>query len=75
MTGYFEQFAASVGSIVVSEIGDKVAKKNLLFSEFMLYFKTFFIAAIMAMRYDRTYSFIGAISALIIMTILSCAFG
>ena len=25
MPGYFEQFAASVGSIVVSEIGDKAS--------------------------------------------------
>ena len=32
MTGYFEQFAASVGSIVVSEIGDKVTlPKKMLF--------------------------------------------
>lgn len=57
--GYLEQFAASVGSIVVSELGDK----------------TFFIAAIMAMRYDRMFTFIGAIGALVLMTILSCGFG
>ena len=37
MTGYFEQFAASVGSIVVSEIGDKVitSTKKCFFQFFL----------------------------------------
>lgn len=45
--------------IIVTELGDK----------------TFFIAAIMAMRYARSTVFAGAISALAVMTILSAALG
>lgn len=48
-------FAAAISVILVSEIGDK----------------TFFIAAIMAMRHARLTVFAGAITALILMTILS----
>jgi putative Ca2+/H+ antiporter (TMEM165/GDT1 family) len=52
-------FMASFLMIVVSEIGDK----------------TFFIAAVMAMKNARLTVFIGAISALGLMTILSTALG
>ncbi len=45
--------------IIVTELGDK----------------TFFIAAIMAMRYARSTVFLGAISALAVMTVLSAALG
>lgn len=50
---------ASYSSIFVSEIGDK----------------TFFLAAIMSMRYNKTYVFFGAGGALVLMTFISCAFG
>ena len=52
-------FIASISVIIVSEIGDK----------------TFFIAAIMAMKYSRLVVFIGAISALGFMTFLSVCLG
>ena len=45
--------------IIVSELGDK----------------TFFIAAIMAMRHPRTTVFIGAIGALALMTVLAAFLG
>lgn len=57
--GFIHAFAAAISVIIVSEIGDK----------------TFFIAAIMAMRHPRLTVFTGAISALILMTILSALFG
>ncbi|EEB09978.1 transmembrane protein TPARL, putative [Pediculus humanus corporis] len=57
--GFFPAFVASFSVIIVSELGDK----------------TFFIAAIMAMRYPRLTVFGGAITALILMTILSVGFG
>jgi len=50
---------ASFSTIVVSELGDK----------------TFFIAAIMAMRYSRLAVLIGALTALFVMTGISTAFG
>lgn len=53
--GFLHGFVASLSVILVSEIGDK----------------TFFIAAIMAMRHPRITVFGGAISALALMTILS----
>lgn len=53
--GFVHAFIASISVIVVSELGDK----------------TFFIAAIMAMRHSRLVVFSGAILALIVMTILS----
>ena len=37
--------------------------------------KTFFIACIMAMRYNRLIVFAGAWGALVLMTLLSCVFG
>lgn len=45
--------------VIVSELGDK----------------TFFIAAIMAMKHSRLVVFSGAISALVFMTIIAAAFG
>lgn len=53
--GFLHAFIASLSVIVVSELGDK----------------TFFIAAIMAMKHPRLTVFIGAITALTLMTILS----
>lgn len=55
----FSAFVRSLSSIVVSELGDK----------------TFFIAAIMAMRYNRMAVLSGALLALFLMTALSTAFG
>jgi len=57
--GFTHAFVASLAMIVVSELGDK----------------TFFIAAIMAMRHARLTVFLGAMSALGFMTILSALFG
>ncbi|KAK4886446.1 hypothetical protein RN001_002717 [Aquatica leii] len=57
--GFIHAFAAAISVIIVSEIGDK----------------TFFIAAIMAMRHPRLTVFTGAMSALTLMTILSALFG
>ncbi|XP_018579597.1 transmembrane protein 165 [Anoplophora glabripennis] len=57
--GFLHAFVASISVILVSEIGDK----------------TFFIAAIMAMRHPRLTVFLGAISALVLMTVLSALFG
>lgn len=52
-------FIASFSTIIVSELGDK----------------TFFIAAIMAMRYNRMAVLAGALLALFLMTGISTAFG
>lgn len=57
--GFFHAFLASFSVIIVSELGDK----------------TFFIAAIMAMRHPRLTVFAGAIAALAAMTVLSVGFG
>jgi len=57
--GFNHGFIASLSVIVVSELGDK----------------TFFIAAIMAMRHARLVVFSGAITALIVQTIISAIFG
>jgi len=57
--GFLHAFVASLSVIVVSELGDK----------------TFFIAAIMAMRHPRFVVFTGAIGALAFMTVLSALFG
>eukprot|EP00126_Sphaerothecum_destruens_P006462 Sdes_comp19366_c0_seq1m10618 len=56
---FWQGFWASISIIIVSEIGDK----------------TFFIAAIMAMRHSRSIVLLGACSALILMTFLSSAMG
>ena len=52
-------FVATLSVIIVSELGDK----------------TFFIAAIMAMANSRVTVFLAAISALIVMTLLSVFLG
>lgn len=52
---FMEAFIKTFFLILVSEIGDK----------------TFFIAAIMAMKHPRMMVFIGAISALALMTVIS----
>ena len=52
-------FIATLSVIVVSELGDK----------------TFFIAAIMAMRHPRLIVFTGAMSALALMHVMSAFFG
>lgn len=57
--GFVHAFVASFSVIIVSELGDK----------------TFFIAAIMAMRHPRLTVFAGAIGALALMTVLSAVFG
>ncbi|XP_066998630.2 putative divalent cation/proton antiporter TMEM165 [Anabrus simplex] len=57
--GFIHAFVASISVIIVSELGDK----------------TFFIAAIMAMRHPRLTVFLGAIAALALMTVLSAVFG
>eukprot|EP00042_Codosiga_hollandica_P021052 m.71280 g.71280 ORF g.71280 m.71280 type:complete len:264 (+) comp50173_c0_seq1:199-990(+) len=58
-TSFTHAFIASFAVIIVSELGDK----------------TFFIAAIMAMKHPRSTVFLGAISALIMMTVLSTYVG
>uniref|UniRef100_A0A6M2E198 GDT1 family protein n=1 Tax=Xenopsylla cheopis TaxID=163159 RepID=A0A6M2E198_XENCH len=57
--GFIHAFVAALSVIVVSELGDK----------------TFFIAAIMAMRHPRITVFAGAIAALALMTAVSAVFG
>lgn len=52
-------FTAGLLLITISELGDK----------------TFFIAAILAMRHSRRLVFVGAVAALALMTILSVLFG
>jgi len=58
-SGPASAFVASFSTIVVSELGDK----------------TFFIAAIMAMRYNRIAVLAGALLALFLMTAISTGFG
>ena len=53
--GFVHAFVSSLSMIIVSELGDK----------------TFFIAAIMAMRHPRLTVFSGAMTALAFMTVLS----
>ena len=57
--GFIHAFIAAISVIIVSELGDK----------------TFFIAAIMAMRHSRLVIYAGAMSALGAMTILSSLLG
>jgi putative Ca2+/H+ antiporter (TMEM165/GDT1 family) len=57
--GFYHAFFASLSVIIVSELGDK----------------TWFIAAIMAMRHSRLTVFLGAMSALALMTVLSACLG
>ncbi|UJR36868.1 hypothetical protein I4U23_029581 [Adineta vaga] len=57
--GFIQGFIASLFIILITELGDK----------------TFFIAAIMAMRHARLTIYVGAMGALGTMTILSALFG
>ncbi len=57
--GFYHSFIATFSVIIVSELGDK----------------TFFIAAIMAMRHSRTTVFAGAMAALALMHVMSAFFG
>ncbi|GAA0165638.1 hypothetical protein LIER_20985 [Lithospermum erythrorhizon] len=57
--GIFDAFFASFSIILVSEIGDE----------------TFIIAALMAMRHPKSIVLSGALSALVVMTILSTGLG
>ncbi len=56
---FWGAFWNSVGMILATEIGDK----------------TFFLAALMAMQYPRIIVFLGAITSLALMTVLSAAMG
>ncbi len=56
---FFSGFGTSFAMILATEIGDR----------------TFFIAAIMAMKHDRLVVWSGALAALAIMTVLSAIFG
>mmetsp|Transcript_9853 Transcript_9853/g.24263 ORF Transcript_9853/g.24263 Transcript_9853/m.24263 type:complete len:363 (+) Transcript_9853:286-1374(+) len=56
---FWSAFFKSVAMIIATELGDK----------------TFFIAAIMAMKHNRTLVYTGAIGALALMTVLSVAIG
>ncbi|KAK6168401.1 hypothetical protein SNE40_020943 [Patella caerulea] len=57
--GFIHAFIASLSVIIVSELGDK----------------TFFIAAIMAMRHSRVTILVAALGALGVMTVLSAMLG
>ncbi|KAL5769682.1 hypothetical protein ACOSP7_013836 [Xanthoceras sorbifolium] len=57
--GVFDAFIASFSMILVSEIGDE----------------TFIIAALMAMRHPKSIVLSGALSALVVMTVLSTGLG
>ncbi|XP_031284278.1 GDT1-like protein 3 [Pistacia vera] len=57
--GVFDAFVASFSMILVSEIGDE----------------TFIIAALLAMRHPKSIVLSGALSALIVMTVLSTGLG
>jgi len=56
---FWVAFLNSIAMIIVTELGDK----------------TFFIAAILAMKHDRAVIFAGAIGALALMTVLSAIIG
>jgi putative Ca2+/H+ antiporter (TMEM165/GDT1 family) len=57
--GFWKGFTSGVAMILATEIGDK----------------TFFIAAVLSMRQQRSAVFIGAVSALYVMTVLSSIMG
>ena len=59
LEGFGHAFTVSFFMILATELGDR----------------TFFIAAIMAMKYSRAVILGGALGALVVMTVLSCAFG
>ena len=57
--GFWKGFTAGVSMIIATEIGDK----------------TFFIAAVMSMRQERSAVFVGAVLSLYVMTVLSSIMG
>lgn len=57
--GFWKGFTAGVSMIIATEIGDK----------------TFFIAAVMSMRQERSAVFVGAVLSLYVMTVLSAIMG
>lgn len=59
LDGFWKAFTSSFAMILATEIGDK----------------TFFIAAVLSMKHDRSAVYAGAMLALIIMTILSTGMG
>ena len=59
LDGFWKAFTSSFAMIIATEIGDK----------------TFFIAAVLSMKHSRSAVFLGAILALVVMTILSTAMG
>lgn len=59
LKGFWNAFTSAVAMIIATEIGDK----------------TFFIAAVLSMKHDRSAVFGGAFLALIVMTVLSTAMG
>jgi len=59
MEGFARAFGESFGVILATEVGDR----------------TFFIAAIMAMRHSRLVIWFGAVGALVVMTVLSTLVG
>lgn len=59
MQGFWKGFTSSLAMILATEVGDK----------------TFFIAAVLSMKHDRSAVFVGAFLALVVMTILSTVMG
>lgn len=57
--GFAPAFWASLSMIIATELGDR----------------TFFLAAIMAMKHDRMAVFLGVMAAMVAMTVISCTFG
>lgn len=57
--GFWKGFTAGLSMIIATEIGDK----------------TFFIAAVMSMRQERSAVFVGAVLSLYVMTVLSSIMG
>lgn len=57
--GFLSAFTNSIVMIVATEIGDK----------------TFFIAAIMAMKHNRSWVFLAVMLAMVVMTVLSVGIG
>lgn len=74
-------FLSSISMILVSELGtflEIALWPWIIICRYRALYagdKTFFIAAIMAMRHNRVVIFVSAISALVVMTILSAVMG
>lgn len=56
---FIDSFVKAISVMIVSELGDK----------------TFFLAAILAMRYNKLTVFLGSISSLVLMTVVSALLG